>query len=92
MTSSSHSGGPDPWEPPPTEAELSAGGWKRGCIADEPRISELVETYDEIGFDVLLVPVPLDDMECTECIAQNPDRFRILYTRKREAEEDLEPA
>ena len=66
-----------------TVAELEADGWERGCIADRSRIPDLVDTYDEIGFDVVLVPVPLDDEGCTECMKSDPDGFRVLYTRRR---------
>jgi len=66
--------------------DLEAQGWQRCFIADEPRLSEAVETYEELGFEVLLLPVPLDDGGCTECMRQQPDRFKVIYTRKREAD------
>jgi tRNA(Ile)-lysidine synthase TilS/MesJ len=65
-----------------TEAELLAEGWKRCFVADEPRLSEAVETYRELGYDVVLLPVPPDDGECTECMRQAPERFRVIYTRR----------
>jgi len=68
-----------------TEEDLLAEGWQRCFIADEPRLSEAVETYEELGFEVLLRPVdPEAEGECTECMKQQPDRFKVIYTRKRE--------
>ncbi len=64
-------------------AELEADGWQRGCIADRDRIPDLIEMYQEIGHEVVLLPVPLDDAGCTQCIQADPERFRILYTRRR---------
>jgi len=66
-----------------TEEELLAEGWQRCFIADEPRLSEAVETYEELGFDVTLLPVPPEDGECTVCMQQQPERFKVIYTRRR---------
>jgi hypothetical protein len=66
-----------------TERELIAEGWQRCFIADEPRLSEAVETYEELGFEVTLLPVGLEDGECTECMRQQPERFKVIYTRRR---------
>ena len=69
--------------------ELAAQGWKRCFIADEPRLSEAVETYEELGLEVLLVQVTERDAECTECMKQAPARFWLIYTRPRaEGRED----
>ena len=65
-----------------TVGELLAEGWERCFIADEPRLSEAVETYEELGFEVALVPVPLDDEGCTECMVNEPDRYRVIFVRK----------
>ena len=61
---------------------LERKGWQRCFIADEPRLSEAVQTYEELGFEVGLAAVSADDGECTECMMQAPDRFRVIYTRK----------
>ncbi len=58
-------------------------GWQRCFVADEPRLSEAVETYQEIGFEVLVIPVRADDGECTECMRQDPERFRVIYCRRK---------
>ena len=65
-----------------SDAELRGAGWNRCFIADEPRLSEAVETYRDIGFEVLVVPVRADDAACTECMRARPDAFRVIYVRK----------
>ena len=66
-----------------SEAEALAAGWKRRFVADEPRLSEAVAAYAELGLEVLLLSVSLDDGRCTECMKQDPDRYRVIYTRPR---------
>jgi len=65
-------------------AALERDGWQRCFIADEPRLTEAVQTYEELGFEVGLAAVSADDSECTECMMQAPDRFRVIYTRREE--------
>ncbi len=68
---------------PRTEEEARAQGWKRNFVADEPRRSEMMETYRELGFAVITVPISLDSADCTECMTANPDAFQVIYTKKR---------
>jgi hypothetical protein len=65
-----------------TDADLRAAGWQRCFVADEPRLSEAVETYQEIGFEVVVLPVRADEDACNECMRQAPDRFRVIYVRR----------
>ena len=74
------------------EEELIADGWERRFIVCEPRLSEMVETYKEIGFEVHLEPLPLtDEMDqasceesgCTSCFDAGPERYRIIFTRQK---------
>jgi hypothetical protein len=62
--------------------DLEAEGWQRCFVADEPRLSEAIATYRELGFDVRLAPVPVEDGACRECVKAAPDQFRLIYTRK----------
>lgn len=66
-----------------TAEMLLAEGWNRGCVYDDPRLSEVIEMYQELGFEVTLLPVSSSDAECTECMLKEPGRFWVLYTRKR---------
>jgi len=74
------------------EEELIADGWERRFIACEPRLSEMVATFKEIGFEVLLEPLPSkDEMDqagceesgCTACFDVDPERYRIIFTRQK---------
>ena len=67
---------------PQTEAEAQVAGYKRNFVADEPRLSEMIETYKDLGFDVITVPISLNSADCTECMAQAPDQFQVIYTKK----------
>jgi hypothetical protein len=73
------------------EEELVAAGWERRFIACEPRLSEMVEMYKEIGFEVHLESLPSkEEMEqssceesgCTACFYEDPERYRIIFTRQ----------
>jgi len=62
--------------------ELQKQGWLKRFTTDEPRLSEAVEEYRELGFEVLLEQVDLQDEECTSCLLASPDRYKTIYTRK----------
>ena len=64
------------------EQDLIKQGWTKRNIMDEPRLSELVKTYRELGMEVRLEPVDLESGDCTECMRAEPDRFKVIYTRK----------
>jgi hypothetical protein len=59
-------------------------GWERRTTTDEPRLSELVELYEELGFEVLLRSILSAELggECQECYLAEPERYRTIYTRK----------
>lgn len=65
------------------EEELQKEGWEKRFTMDEPRLSEMAEQYRELGFEVLLEPVDPSSEECTVCITANLDRYRTLYTRRK---------
>jgi hypothetical protein len=62
--------------------ELEAQGWQRCFVVDEPRLSEAVAAYQELGFDVRLVAVPAGEGPCSECMKAAPDQLRLIYTRR----------
>ncbi|HOJ42767.1 MAG TPA: hypothetical protein PLW88_04740 [Syntrophorhabdaceae bacterium] len=74
------------------EEELKRQGWEKRFIACEPRLTEMVELYREIGFEVLLEPLPSEEeidrntcaeKECTICFKENREKYRIIYTRQK---------
>lgn len=65
------------------EKELSLLGWQRQGIYDEPRLSEVVTMYKEIGFDVKIEPTRLEELSgCTDCMKTNIWQYKTVYTRK----------
>jgi hypothetical protein len=65
------------------EAELKKEGWEKRFTVDEPRLSEMAEQYKELGFEVLLEPVDLSSEECITCMIASTDRYRTIYTRRK---------
>ena len=83
---------------------LEEQGWAEQFIANEPRLSEAVEMYQEAGFEVHLEPLPTepvcescagpeDEKECRICFEGVEEQYKIIFTRpkegKSEAEDDL---
>jgi hypothetical protein len=65
--------------------ELEKEGWVKQFTADEPRLSEAVEEYRELGFEVHLEPLDPLEMagECTSCLMASCDRYQVIYTRRK---------
>lgn len=63
---------------------LESEGWKRQSVIDEPRLSELVELYESLSYEVLLVPFDPGDepSECHVCL-EDAGRYKVIYTRKK---------
>ena len=73
---------------------LETEGWLRRFTASEPRLSEAVQTYRDLGLEILLVPIldvcraegKTDDAEITSCIScfeadDDPDKYKVIFTR-----------
>ena len=66
------------------EEELTRQGWEKKSTYDEPRLSEMAETYREIGLEVHLEPFnPDDEPACASCMAAMPEKYKTIYTRKK---------
>lgn len=67
------------------EEELKKEGWEKQFTYDEPRLSEAVELYKSMGFEVHLEPATKEDMgeECGICLEDMVDRYKTIYTRKK---------
>ena len=68
------------------ELELGSQGWEKRFMAEEPRLSEMKDLYESIGYEVLLEPLPPKEeraacTDCTACLDIDPDRYRTIYTR-----------
>lgn len=73
------------------EEELRKEGWEKRFTTDELRLSEMVEQYKELGFEVLLEPVDTSSEECTGCLTDPAfsDRYKTIYTRQKGIISDL---
>jgi hypothetical protein len=64
--------------------ELTAQGWQRQATYDEPRLTEMVDMYLEIGLEVHLESFhPEDEKGCDSCMAAFPGLYKTVYTRKK---------
>lgn len=77
-----------------TSEELLVQGWTRMFTMDEPRLSEAVEMYEQLGLEVRLESMTTDpdSEECQICFEQEPGRSKIIWTRPRselQADDDL---
>ncbi|MEW6070317.1 MAG: hypothetical protein AB1485_06845 [Candidatus Thermoplasmatota archaeon] len=70
------------------EEDLKKQGWEKQFIACEPRLSEAVQLYKELGFEVRLEPLILEELdeECKVCYEAEPDKYKIIYTRAKKEE------
>jgi hypothetical protein len=66
------------------EEELEKKGWTRQFVTDEPRLSEAVELYREIGYEVHLEDATMDEVSqiCVNCLPAHCDKYKIIYIRK----------
>ncbi len=64
-------------------AELAGEGWEKRATYDEPRLSEVVQLYEELGYEVLVQPFnPEEETCCSECMRAKPEDYRTVFTRK----------
>lgn len=64
------------------EDQLAKTGWKKQASYDEPRLSEMVKLYEEIGFEIHLESFFINGgSECTECMKKSPEKYKTVYTR-----------
>ncbi len=61
-------------------------GWETRFFGQEPRLSEVTELYEELGFEVLVEPLLKNSCAgCTECFEGNaPNPLFVVYTRRTE--------
>ena len=64
------------------EKELAEEGWVKQTTIGEPRLSEIVELYRSLGYEVHLESVKLDE-ECRRCYESEVDEVKTVYVRKK---------
>ncbi|MDO8692150.1 MAG: hypothetical protein Q7R39_19435 [Dehalococcoidia bacterium] len=67
----------------PREEALAKEGWSKKFTASEPRLSEFVSLYEEMGLEVLVEGVIAEELgqECNACFMEACDLYRTIYTR-----------
>jgi len=68
--------------------ELEKMGWIKRTTIGEPRLSEIVELYKSLGYEVLVEPVKLDELDeaCRRCYENEADEIKTVYVKKKVAE------
>jgi hypothetical protein len=66
------------------EEKLIRQCWVKKATYDDPRLSEMVAMYEELGLDVHLEPFNAENEEgCVSCMKLFPEQFKTIYTRRR---------
>ena len=66
------------------EKDLTHQGWVSKGTFEEPRLSELIALYKDIGLEVRLEPFdPSSDPGCAVCMKLHPENFKTIFTRKK---------
>jgi hypothetical protein len=67
------------------EKKLEKEGWVKQTTIGEPRLSEIVELYESLGYEVCLESVKLDEMdeECRRCYESEIGEVKTVYVRKK---------
>lgn len=68
------------------EEELKRQGWVRQFVTDEPRLSEAVELYKTLGYEVRLEEATFEEVNqiCKNCLEADCERYKIIYIKKAE--------
>ena len=67
------------------EKNLEKEGWVKQTTIGEPRLSEIVELYKSLGYEVHLEPVKLEELdeECRSCYESEIGEVKTVYIRKK---------
>ncbi len=69
------------------EERLISEGWKKRATYDDPRLTEMVDMYREIGFEVHLEPFNAEyEKDCTSCMDSMSNLYKTIYTREKSEE------
>jgi len=68
------------------DAKFRTQGWMRRFVTDEPRLSEAVELYKSLGYEVRLEPAIIDNVgECKKCLLHKDcGDYKTIYVRPKE--------
>ena len=65
-------------------AALEKEGWQMQFTTDEPRLSEAVELYESLGYEVRLEPAcsELPQPECATCYELFCEKYKTIFIRQ----------
>ena len=66
--------------------KIEQEGWEKRGVFDEPRLSEIVNMYEEAGFDVMTVDFDAKlDTVCSVCFdaALETVRYKVVFTKRK---------
>jgi hypothetical protein len=70
--------------------ELKKEGWELASVLSGPRLSEAIQLYEEIGFEVKTFPFDIKEdytqdegSGCIECFKGKGQEIVAVYTRKK---------
>ncbi|KAB2883674.1 MAG: hypothetical protein F9K38_05480 [Pseudorhodoplanes sp.] len=68
----------------PVDSELLEAGWEWRCNVDHSKLAQLIDFYEELGFEVCLKPVRLDCLsaECKGCAGGLSDCKAVFVRQK----------
>jgi hypothetical protein len=66
------------------ENKLKRLGWIRQFVTDEPRLSEAVELYKSLGYEIRLESASFEEVNqvCKNCLQADCERYKIIYVKK----------
>ena len=67
------------------EELLERKGWARQFVADEPRLSEAVELYQSLGYEVRLEEASFEEVNqmCKNCLDIDCSKYKTIYIRQK---------
>ena len=67
------------------EKELRREGWVKQFTTDEPRLSEAVELYKSLGYEIHLEKAEFnkDNETCKTCFQVDCNKCKTIYIRKK---------
>jgi hypothetical protein len=65
--------------------KLEKEGWIKRTTIGEPRLSEIIELYKSLGYEVRVERVKLEELdnECRKCYENAADDIKTVYVKKK---------
>ena len=69
-----------------TPLEAKRKGWQLRGVYDDPKLTQIVNMHEELGFAVKCMPASSDVVTgCDVCFNQSPDNYEVIYTKKNDS-------